>query len=165
MGINTSRFVQFKQNRSYYCYIHFHFASTMYPPSQSPTPDTRCDDVVCIQQQCGITLEKAIEQYNKCSGDVVLAISSYFGDISHTTATEPTKMDATQLALHDLRKIANEKDGILNQILHKQKQPHHTHLHQHTQPHQHYDQVYIEELGESEEPEGDVPKLPCNTTE
>lgn len=137
----------------------------------SSTTNTQCDDVVCIQQQCGITLQKAVEQYNKCQGDVVLAISSYFDDTSHTTVTEPTKMNATQLALHDLRKIANEKDIILNRILHKQKQPSNSHNHpnQHkqnqTQPNDYVHVEELEELEETEEPSEDGPKLPCNTTE
>ena len=88
---------------------------------------THCDDVTCIQQQCGISLDEAVEQYNKCRGDVVLAISSYFdatvvATVVATTTTGTGETDATQQALHALREIANEKDVLLNRILHKPKQ-------------------------------------------
>ena len=83
--------------------------------------------MTCIQQQCGISLDEAVEQYNKCRGDVVLAISSYFdatvvATVVATTTTGTGETDATQQALHALREIANEKDVLLNRILHKPKQ-------------------------------------------
>lgn len=111
---------------------------------------THCADVTCIQMQCGISMDEAVEQYTKCRGDVVLAISSYFDTsiVTNKTATEQTNTDATHQALDTLRKIANEKDLRLNQILHKQKPPNTTipsNAHDH---HNQNDGVHIEELNE-----------------
>ena len=85
---------------------------------------TNFDDIQCIQQQCGITLEDAVELYNNCKEDVVLSIATHFDastiDKAHQAHARTPARTPTQQSLDALRKMANEKDILLNHIMKQQ---------------------------------------------
>ena len=80
------------------------------------------DDIKCIRQQCGVPLQAAVDLYNKCQQDVVLAISSHF-DASLTRTQKPLTPASTetQAALSTLRNIANAKDRMMMEIMTQQR--------------------------------------------
>ena len=83
---------------------------------------TNFDDIQCIQQQCGITLDDAVELYNKCKQDVVLSIATHFDASTMSEDNQKQTRTPTQQSLDALRKMANEKDTMLNRIM-KQQRP------------------------------------------
>ena len=80
------------------------------------------DDVHYIQEQCGVSLDDAVELYNNANGDIVLAITTHFDASAVEKRTKLPVCTPAQEAINALRKMANEKDKILNQIM-KQKPP------------------------------------------
>lgn len=116
---------------------------------------TNFDDIQCIQQQCGITLDDAVELYNKCKQDVVLSIATHYDASTMDKDNHKPTRTPTQQSLDALRKMANEKDTMLNQIMKQQRpappnapSPHAppaTTSTSHTPP------IHIEEIEETEE--------------
>lgn len=125
-----------------------------------PTSTPPFDDVQCIQQQCGVPLDDAVELYNKCNGDIVLAITTHFDASAVDRHAKKQVCTPAQGAINALRKMANEKDTILNQIM-KQKPsseatdtpPAHSHPQMPSDGQAGTDDVRIEEIEEIEDVE------------